>query len=123
MNKILIVEDDPLISKMYSEKLTREGYTTEVAKDGIEGLEKMKNNPPNLVILDVMMPKMGGVEVVLEMKKDPNLGKIPIIILSNLSENPDIEKVKQMGIQEYLVKSDLDPEDVSNAVKKHLDKL
>lgn len=120
MSKILIIEDDPLINKMYSEKLSRDGYETEIAKDGIEGMEKLKADPPDLVILDIMMPKMGGVEVVNEMKKDTKLEKIPIIILSNLSESPDIEKVKKRGIQEYLVKSDLDPDDVSNTVKKYL---
>lgn len=120
MSKILIIEDDPLINKMYAEKLSRDGYQTEVAENGLIGLEKLKASPPDLVILDIMMPKMGGIEVIEEMKKDTNLEKIPIIVLSNLSESPDIEKAKKRGVKEYLVKSDLDPEDVTNAVKKYL---
>lgn len=118
--KILIVEDDPLVSKMYSEKLSRDGYEAEVAENGTLGLEKMKKNPPALVILDIMMPKMGGIEVIDAMKADTNLEKIPIIVLSNLSESADIEKAKKRGVKDYLVKSDLDPEDVSSAVKKYL---
>lgn len=118
--KILIIEDDPLISKMYSEKLARDGYQTEVAENGEDGIEKMKKSPPDLLILDIMMPKMGGIEVIDAMKQDTNLEKIPIIVLSNLSESPDIEKAKKRGVQEYLVKSDLDPEDVTNTVKKYL---
>lgn len=120
MSKILIIEDDPLISKMYSEKLTRDGYQTEVAENGKAGIEKMKKSPPDLLILDIMMPKMGGIEVIDAMKQDTNLEKIPVIVLSNLSESPDIEKAKKRGVQEYLVKSDLDPEDVTNTVKKYL---
>ncbi len=121
MAKILIIEDDPLINKMYSEKLAREGFQTEIAQNGSDGLEKLKANPPDLVILDIMMPKMGGIEVIDEMKKDTRLEKIPIIVLSNLSESPDIERAKKRGIKDYLVKSDLDPEDVTNAVKKYLE--
>ncbi len=120
MAKILIVEDDPLINKMYSEKLTRDGYEVSVAQNGQEGLDKMKENRPDLIILDIMMPKLSGVEVISEMRKDVNLEKIPIIVLSNLTDGPDIEKAKKMGVTEYLVKSDLDPEDVSNTVKKYL---
>jgi len=120
MSKILIVEDDPLISKMYSEKLSRDGFQVDVAEDGLVGLDKLRKNTPNLLILDIMMPKMSGNELIIEMKKDPNLEKIPIIVLSNLTEGPDIEKAKNAGIAEYLIKSDLDPEDVSNSVKKYL---
>ena len=120
MAKILIIEDDPLINKMYSEKLSRDGYQTDIAENGQLGLDKMKQNPPDLLILDIMMPKMGGIEVIDAMKADQALEKIPIIVLSNLSESPDIEKAKKRGIKEYLVKSDLDPEDVSETVKKYL---
>ena len=118
--KVLIIEDDPLINKMYSEKLSRDGFQTEVAENGQIGLEKMKQNPPDLLILDIMMPKMGGIEVIDAMKADQTLEKIPIIVLSNLSESADIEKAKKRGIKEYLVKSDLDPDDVSETVKKYL---
>ena len=118
--KILIIEDDPLINKMYAEKFSRDGFKVEVARHGLEGLEKLKAQPPDLVILDIMMPGISGLQVVDEMKRDPRLEKIPIVVLSNLSGNPDIEKAKKRGIQEYLIKSDLDPEDVSLAVKKYL---
>ena len=120
MAKILIVEDDPLINKMYSEKLSRDGYEVEVASNGREGLEKLKAGGFNLIILDIMMPVMSGTELIIEIKKDQALEKLPIIVLSNLTEGPEIEKAKKMGISEYLIKSDLDPEDVSNAVKKYL---
>lgn len=120
MSKILIIEDDPLIIKMYSEKLSRDGFEVETALDGQQGYEKLKSFKPDLVLLDIMMPKVNGVELIAEMKKDLNFEKTPIIVLSNLTEGPEIEKAKKMGISEYLIKSDLDPEDVSNSVKKHL---
>jgi CheY-like chemotaxis protein len=120
MSKILIVEDDPLINKMYSEKLTRDGYEVEVASNGHEGLDKLNKGGFDLIILDIMMPVMSGTELITEIKKDQNLEKLPIIVLSNLTEGPEIEKAKKMGISEYLIKSDLDPEDVSKAVKKYL---
>ena len=118
--KILIIEDDTLISKMYSEKFSRDGFEVEVARHGQDGLEKLKARPPDLVILDIMMPGISGLQVVDEMKRDPRLEKIPIIVLSNLSEQEDIDKAKKRGVNEYLIKSDLDPEDVSLAVKKYL---
>jgi CheY-like chemotaxis protein len=120
MAKILIIEDDPLINKMYSEKLARDGYEVSVAANGKIGLEEMKANRPDLIILDIMMPEMSGTEVITQMKQDQNLEKIPIIVLSNLTEGPDIEAAKKMGIAEYLIKSNLDPEDVSRTIKKYL---
>ena len=121
MAKILIIEDDQLINKMYSEKLSRDGYQVEVATNGKQGLERVKANPPNLVILDIMMPEMNGIEVIEAIKADVRLEKIPIIVLSNLSEQEDIDKAKKRGVNEYLIKSDLDPEDVSMMVKKYLE--
>jgi len=120
MAKILIIEDDPLINKMYSEKLARDGYEVEVALNGKIGMDKLKTGHFDLVLLDIMMPEMSGTEVIEAMKQDQNLEKVPIIVLSNLTEGPEIEKAKKMGISEYLIKSDLDPEDVSNAIKKYL---
>jgi two-component system alkaline phosphatase synthesis response regulator PhoP len=118
MAKILIIEDDPLIQKMYAEKLAREGYEVDTASDGEIGISKIQAFLPDLVIVDIMMPKKNGIEVINYIKTQENLANTKIIVLSNLSENPDIEKAKSLGVNEYLTKSDIDPEDVSETVKK-----
>lgn len=120
MTKILIIEDDPLIQKMYAEKLTREGYEVNTANDGDIGIRKIQSILPDLIIVDIMMPKKNGIEVINFIKTQDSLKNIKIIVLSNLSENPDIEKAKSLGVNEYLTKSDIDPEDVSEAVKRNL---
>ena len=120
MAKILIVEDDRTLVKMYQIKLTLENFEVEVAYDGEEGLEKLKNVSPDLVLLDLAMPKMDGFEFLEKMMADSSLKKIPVVVLSNLGQESDVEKAKKLGARDYLTKVNLTPKQVVEKIKRYL---
>lgn len=118
---LLIVDDDPLIARMYENKMQVDGYDVAVASNGEEALLAVRRKKPDLMLLDVMMPKMNGVETLKALKGDAETKNIPIIILTNLGDNPDdIEKAKSLGALDYLVKSKISLKELSERVKKEL---
>lgn len=120
MPKILIVEDDPFLLKMYAKKLQVEGFEVEIARDGEEGLLKLKSYMPDLVLMDVMLPKLNGLEAIDKAKADPQTKNIPILVLSNLSASADTETAVKKGAVGYLIKSDYTPSQVVGKVKEIL---
>lgn len=120
MAKILIIEDDPLVSRLYQKVFTIEGYTVEVANNGEAGFEKAKTEKPTLVLLDIMMPKMNGLQVLEKLEADPSLKKIPVIMLTNLAGDQDAEKALSMGAVKYIIKSEYTPKQVADMVKEIL---
>ncbi len=122
MAKILLVEDDPLMVRMYQRKLVNDGYETVVAVDGEEGLVKVRSFRPDLVLLDIMMPKLNGLQVLERLKSDPTTAKTPVIILTNLGgTQDDIERGLELGAVAYLVKSAYRPDEVIAKVKEILE--
>lgn len=89
---ILVVEDDKFLRELISQKLVKEGYNISQAVDGEEGLKKIKEEKPDLVLLDLILPGIDGFEVLARAKEDPEVIKIPVIILSNLGQKEDVEK-------------------------------
>lgn len=120
MTKILIVEDDPLMSRMYQKVFSIEGYEVSLAKDGVEGLEKVKSEKPTLILLDIMMPKMNGFEVLDKIKADPTTKTIPVIILTNLAGERDAETALARGAVKYIIKSQYEPNQITAMVKEIL---
>jgi len=120
MEKILLIEDEELIIKLLGKKLASIGYEVSLAMDGQEGLEKMKKIRPDLVLLDIIMPRKGGFEVMEEMRKDPGLAKIPVIIISNSGQPLELDRAKKLGAADWLVKTEFDPKEVVNKIKKHI---
>lgn len=120
MKKILIVEDDPIMLKIYNKKLELEGFQVETAQDGLDGLNKIKSVLPDLVIMDVMLPKLNGIEAMEKAKADPAIAKIPFLVLSNLSTTDDAQEALQKGAAAFLVKSDVTPSQVVAKVKEIL---
>ena len=118
MAKILIVEDDPLISRMYQKIFGFEGYDVEMAADGEEGWEKVKTVNPTIVLLDIMMPKMNGLQVLDKIKLDPATKKLPVIMLTNLAGVQDAEAALAKGAIKYIVKSEHEPKEVTDMVKE-----
>lgn len=118
--KIVVVEDDAHISKVYEIKLAKEGFNVVLARDGEEAVAKITAEKPDLVLLDLMLPKKDGFEVLGEVKKNPELAQIPIIVLSNLGQQTDQERAMVLGASEYLVKVDYPIQEVINKVKKYL---
>jgi DNA-binding response OmpR family regulator len=118
MAKIFLAEDDPLMSRMYERAFRLAGHDLTMAFDGEEALEKIRkvNPPPVLAILDVMMPKKSGFDVLREMKADPQLKSIPTILLTNLAGQADAEKGLEIGAVVYLIKSQYSPKQVIEKV-------
>ena len=120
MAKILIIEDDPLMLRMYQKIFKFEGFEVTVASNGEEGIEQTRKEKPTLILLDIMMPKMNGLEVLDKLKNDPVTKKIPIVMLTNLAGSNDAEKALTLGAVKYIVKSEFDPKQVTNMVKEIL---
>ena len=106
-SRILVVEDDRFLRKAAEMALRREGYDVVVAADGEEALQKTHETHPDLVLLDVIMPKLQGFEVLSRLKEDPATRAIPVIMMSNLGEDADIRAALKAGAAAYLVKSNV----------------
>ncbi len=115
--KILIIEDDKFLRELISRKLIKEGYEVEEAIDGEEGLKKIKEGKPDLVLLDLILPGLDGFEVLTKTKEDPKLAQIPIIILSNLGQKDDVEKGLKLGAVDYLIKAHFTPGEIIDKIK------
>jgi len=122
MKKLIIIEDEETLLNLLDKKLNQEGYSVDIARDGEEGLEKIKNNKPDLILLDIVMPKMGGFEVMEILRKDEELSKIPIIIISNSGQPVELDRAKELGVVDWLIKTDFDPQEVVDKVKKQFSK-
>jgi len=105
MNKILLVEDDRFLIKAVYTKLTQKGFEVILANDGDEAISKAKTEKPELVLLDMVLPKKSGFEVLRALKGDPKTVSIPVFILSNLAQDQDIQEGKALGAEDYIVKS------------------
>ena len=125
MKTILLVEDDPFLVDIYSTKLKEAGFSVQVAIDGKEVLKKMKEkgNIPDLLLLDIVLPNFNGWEILRKIERDDELKTLKVVILSNLGEKQEIEKVLKLGAARYLVKAHYTPSEVVEEVKKILNKL
>jgi DNA-binding response OmpR family regulator len=118
-NKILLVEDDPMVVRMYQRKLTMDGFDLSLAFNGEEGLVALAKSRPDIILLDIMMPKMNGLEMLQKVKSDNLWKDIPVVILTNLGDRPeDIKKCKDLGAADYWVKASLSLKDLVERVKK-----
>lgn len=118
--KILIIEDEELMVRMYSKLFAFEGYEISNATDVILGLQQAQDAPPDLIILDIMMPKMNGIEVLESLKKNPATRNIPVVMLTNLGNDETLKQSLQLGAVGYLVKSQITNETLVSEIKKYL---
>lgn len=118
--KVLVVEDEEIIYNLLQRKLSQEGYEVLVAKDGEEGLNMMREKKQDLVLLDIIMPRKGGFEVMAEMQQDESLKNIPIIVISNSGQPVELNKAKELGARDWLIKTEFDPQEVIEKVKKQI---
>ena len=119
---LLVVEDDAYINKAYSAKFVHENIPVQFAVDGEDAMKILgsANTVPSLILLDLMLPKMNGFEVLEGLKKDAKFKDIPVIVLSNLGQESDVDRGKKLGAEEYLVKADTKIADILVKVKKYL---
>ena len=118
MKKLLIVEDDPLILRMYEEAFSFRKYEVAIADNGQDGLAKAGKEQPDMILLDIMMPKMNGLEVLKQLKQDPKLKMVPVVMLTNLSGDDDIETAMSLGAVKYITKVDHTPTEIVHEVEE-----
>ncbi|EKE19543.1 MAG: hypothetical protein ACD_8C00143G0015 [uncultured bacterium] len=120
--KIMIVEDDVFIRDIYQVKFSREGFDVIVAEDGIKALEILKSVVPDIIMLDIIMPYMNGIEVLKKIKAIEALKDVPVIMLTNISEKEKVDEGLELGIADYLIKSHFTPSEVLAKVNSLLNK-
>lgn len=118
--KILVVEDESSLQGAMNEFLLAEKFSVAVASDGEEALRLARSEKPDLILLDIVLPKKDGFEVLSELKEDPEMKKIPIILLTNLESADDVDKAFSLGVSTYLVKSNYKLEEIVEKVKEML---
>jgi DNA-binding response OmpR family regulator len=118
--KILLVEDDPFLSNLLKVRLQRENIDVTLARDGEEAIKDLTTNRPSLILLDLILPKKSGFEILEKISTDPQLKDMPVIIISNLGQTSDIQRGKELGAVEYFVKAKISIDDLVGKVKEFL---
>lgn len=116
--KVLVAEDDNFLANAYRVKLEKEGFTVFIASNGVEALQIIQDEKPNIVILDLIMPEMDGFAVLKDMRTTDT--KTPVIVASNLGQKEDIDKSKTMGATDYIIKSDISIQDLVAKIKTYI---
>lgn len=119
--KILIIEDDPFLSEVLLHKVQSAGFDVVIESDGKVGLEKISSYMPDLILLDIMLPGLNGYEILEVKVKDPKIASIPVIVISNSGQPVEISRVLALGVKDYLVKAQFDPEEVMDKVRIQLE--
>jgi len=114
---ILLAESDAFLNSIYSNKLEAEGYRVILASDGQKALELIRKFPPDLIVLDLVLPKLNGYELIAKIKRNRVLAEIPIVVLTNLSQKEEVKKAFDLGINEYLIKAHYLPAEIINKIK------
>jgi DNA-binding response OmpR family regulator len=115
--KILLVEDDAFVSDIYQTKLGQVGFDVTSAENGVEAIKRLEENLPDLILLDIVMPYMDGMEVLKKLKENEKWKNIPVVLLTNLSEKEKVEEGVRIGANDYLIKSHFTPSEVVTKVK------
>jgi DNA-binding response OmpR family regulator len=117
-HKILVVEDDKFLRELITQKLAREGYDVKEAVDGEEGVIKVKEEKPDVILLDLILPGIDGFEVLAKIKEDPEVENIPVVILSNLGQRDDVERGLKLGAVDFLIKAHFTPGEIIEKIEK-----
>lgn len=120
--KVVVIEDEPILIKALNIELQSQGFEVLSATDGESGLELVKNSSPSLVLLDILMPRMSGIDVLKAIKADQRTKMIPVLMFTNLDQDEEKERAKEAGADGYYVKSEIDIGDLGNIIKTHINK-
>jgi DNA-binding response OmpR family regulator len=118
MKKILVVEDDTYLANAYRVKLSKSGFDVQLAYDGNEALDKLKTFIPDVILLDLIMPKKDGFATLSEIKASETLKQIPVIVASNLGQKEDVEKATKLGAKDFFIKSDVSLAQIIEKINK-----
>jgi len=119
--KIFLVEDDPFLSALLKSRLTKEGFDVIHVKDGEEAVNLLRDIKPDIILMDIILPRKSGFEVMEEMKADPQISNAPVMIISNLGQDSDIQRGKELGAVEYFVKAKISIDELIEKIKEFLD--
>jgi len=119
--KILVIEDEKTLRFLLNQTLAEEGFEVEEAIDGEEGIQKLKESKPDLILLDLLLPGIDGFEVLSRIKRDSDSESIPVIILSNLGQEEEVERGLKLGAIDYLIKAHFTLDEIALRVKKFLE--
>ncbi|MFH1714228.1 MAG: response regulator [Candidatus Nealsonbacteria bacterium] len=117
---VLLVEDEEAILEILRMELTEAGYEVSIARDGEEGLKLMKERNFDIILLDIIMPKKDGFEVMEEKQKDPKIKDIPLIIVSNSGQPVELNRAQELGAKDWLIKTEFDPKEIVEKVRKQI---
>jgi len=117
---VLIIEDEESLAAMYAAKFDKEGFNVVTASDGSDGIDKAKSSSPDIILLDIILPKKDGFMVLKELKEDAKTKNVKVLMLSNLGQDEDVSKGKKLGAEDYLVKANLTPAQIVDKVKQYL---
>ena len=122
MQKILIVEDEKVLAEAEKEEFRSRGYDVKIAKDGQEGLELSRSFSPDIIVLDLILPRKGGLAVLKELKSDAELKEIPVVVLTNLAEDRAVKDAMDLGAVDYFVKTEKSIFDMVDKAENYLKK-
>lgn len=117
---ILVAEDDRYYGNIFKAKLTKEGYDVALAIDGRQAIEMAKEKSPDLILLDLIMPVMDGFEALQGFKADPKTKDIPVVVVSNLGQDEDIQRAVKLGAEEFIIKANLSIQDLMGKIRHYL---
>jgi DNA-binding response OmpR family regulator len=123
LKRIIVIEDNVMAANLYQTALTREGYQVEVASDGEAGLAAIARSSPDLVLLDLMLPKVDGFEVLRRIRATPDLVGLPVIITSNAYTAPRLEELRQAGATQIVTKASMSPKELARVVRQALEQF
>jgi len=120
MKKILIIEDEKLLREMYQEKFVNSGFKVISCMEAEEGIEIAKKEKPDLILLDVLLPRKNGISFLEQLKRTPEVASIPVIIFSNFDDQETKKEAKKLGVKDYLIKTNYTPQEIVEKVKSYL---
>jgi DNA-binding response OmpR family regulator len=121
--RLVVIEDDKFLRDLIVRKLTSEGFVVQEAESGEEGLKVLQADPPQLLLLDILLPGMSGYDVLEAMRKDEKLKGVPVVMLSNLGQKEEVERAQYLGAKDFLIKAKYTPGEIVTRVKEILDEL
>ncbi|RJO59530.1 response regulator [Candidatus Parcubacteria bacterium] len=117
---VALIEDDAMIADMYKAKFSKAGFDIQNALDGATGLELIKRVKPDIILLDIIMPKLDGFQVLRQLRAEPEFKKIPVVMLTNLGQEEDVKKGQELGATDYFIKTNFTPSAIVDKVKSIL---
>lgn len=120
MTKVLVVEDDKFLISAYRAKLVKSGFEVQIAQDGQEAIEVLQSFVPDIILLDLVMPRKDGFVALAEIRQDPRLKNIPVIVASNLGQKEDLDKAMSLGASDYIIKSDMSLDGIIAKIQEKL---